>query len=48
LARLVADDLGVDTAADPRPRLVVAALFGALNAAWAAYPARTISAGWPT
>ena len=33
-ARVIADALGTDTATDPRPRVVVNALFGALNAPW--------------
>jgi transcriptional regulator MftR-like protein len=50
-AGLVADQLGVEAVRDPRPRVVVSALFGALNAAWAARPPRwtsTASSTWRT
>jgi AcrR family transcriptional regulator len=33
-ARIIANELRTDAATDPRPRVVVNALFGALNAAW--------------
>jgi len=41
LAGVLADQMGVDLSADPRPRLVVGAVFGALNAGWASWAADT-------
>jgi AcrR family transcriptional regulator len=41
LARVLADHMRVELAADPRPRLVLSAVFGALNAVWATWAANT-------
>ena len=41
LAAVVAGEMGVALSADPRPRLVVGAVFGALDAAWASWAADT-------
>ena len=50
LASELARQVGLDPSSDLRPRLAVAALFGALNAAWSVWrsTARPISTRWST